>query len=104
MYYDDDENKQNLEEPLDTDFSMVDDENSDSPSDKPPQVAEDFSESEDEIYVTSANERDARESGYMDAEGKAVELAKPDVEGSPTGALTDIGRGRSSVVHPHPKS
>ncbi|WP_373998172.1 hypothetical protein [Bdellovibrio bacteriovorus] len=49
------------------------------------------------------NERDARASGYTDKQGRAVDMAKPDVEGSPTGAYTDIGAGRSSVVHPSPK-
>lgn len=47
------------------------------------------------------NEADARASGYIDNQGKAVEMAKPDVNGSPTGAYTDIGAGRSSVVHKH---
>ena len=45
------------------------------------------------------NEADARESGYTDADGEAVELARPDIEGSPTGAFTDLGAGRSGVVH-----
>lgn len=48
--------------------------------------------------LTEANERDARISGYTDENGKAVDRAKPDVKGSPTGAFTDIGAGRSSVV------
>lgn len=47
------------------------------------------------------NEEDARESGYMDENGKAVSKARHDVEGSPTGAYTDIGAGRSSAVHQH---
>lgn len=47
------------------------------------------------------NEADARESGYTDAEGRAVDMAKSDTEGSPTGALTDVGHGRSSVVKKH---
>lgn len=47
------------------------------------------------------NEADARASGYTDADGEAVDLAKPDVPGSPTGALTDIGHGRSSAVKKH---
>jgi len=45
------------------------------------------------------NVADAHESGYTDDEGHAVAMAKEDVEGSPTGAYTDIGAGRSSVVH-----
>ena len=44
---------------------------------------------------------DAKASGYVGKDGKAVSMAKPDVEGSPTGAFTDIGAGRSSVVKPH---
>lgn len=44
---------------------------------------------------------DAKESGYVGKNGKAVSMAKPDVVGSPTGAFTDIGAGRSSVVKPH---
>lgn len=47
------------------------------------------------------NLADAKESGYTDENGKAVSKARKDVEGSPTGAYTDIGAGRSSVVHPH---
>jgi hypothetical protein len=47
------------------------------------------------------NADDARESGYMDEEGHAVSTSREDVEGNPTGAYTDIGAGRSSVVHPH---
>ena len=47
------------------------------------------------------NEEDAIESGYTDESGHAVEMAKPDVKGSPTGAWTDIGAGRSSVVKHH---
>ncbi|KHD89209.1 MAG: hypothetical protein OM95_05185 [Bdellovibrio sp. ArHS] len=50
------------------------------------------------------NEHDARASGYTNKQGHAVDMAKPDVKGSPTGALTDIGAGRSSVVHPAKKS
>jgi hypothetical protein len=41
---------------------------------------------------------DAKALGYVGADGKAVSMAKPDVKGSPTGAYTDIGAGRSSVV------
>lgn len=47
------------------------------------------------------NERDARESGYTDEDGEAVDLAKKDIEGSPTGALTDVGHGRSGAVKKH---
>lgn len=47
------------------------------------------------------NAEDAKEAGYTNADGKAVDMAKPDVEGSPTGAYTDVGAGRSSVVHKH---
>ncbi len=45
------------------------------------------------------NPEDAAESGYTDASGHAVDMSRPDVEGSPTGAYTDVGAGRSSVVH-----
>ncbi|MES3036480.1 MAG: hypothetical protein V4736_01115 [Bdellovibrionota bacterium] len=45
------------------------------------------------------NLQDAKESGYTDEEGKAVDMAKQDVKGSPTGAYTDIGAGRSSAIH-----
>jgi hypothetical protein len=48
------------------------------------------------------NDKDAKDSGYTDKDGKAVSMAKGDVEGSPTGAYTDIGAGRSSVVHKNP--
>lgn len=47
------------------------------------------------------NEEEARETGYVGKDGRAVEMAKPNIEGSPTGALTDVGAGRSSVVHKH---
>lgn len=43
--------------------------------------------------------QDAIESGYMDEQGHAISKARKDVPGSPTGAYTDIGAGRSSVVH-----
>jgi len=45
-----------------------------------------------------ANEADARDSGYTDSEGHAVSMAEKDVKGDPTGALTDIGAGRSSAI------
>ena len=45
------------------------------------------------------NLQDAKESGYTDENGNAVSKARKDVEGSPTGAYTDIGAGRSSAVH-----
>jgi hypothetical protein len=45
---------------------------------------------------------DAKASGYTDENGKAISKARKDVPGSPTGAYTDIGAGRSSVVHHHP--
>lgn len=45
-----------------------------------------------------ASLQDAKESGYTDENGKAISKAKPDVEGSPTGAYTDIGAGRSSAI------
>ena len=56
---------------------------------------------EEKMEFGNANESEARESGYVGDDGKAVEMAKPDVKGSPTGAYTDIGAGRSSVVHHH---
>ena len=54
-----------------------------------------------EIDYGSMNEEDAKESGYTGANGEAVDMAKPDVEGRPTGALTDLGAGRSGVVERH---
>ena len=47
------------------------------------------------------NEQDAKISGYTDRKGQAVDMAKKNVKGSPTGAYTDIGAGRSSVVKDH---
>jgi hypothetical protein len=44
------------------------------------------------------NERDARESGYIGKNGKAVSKSRKNKKGSPTGAYTDIGAGRSSAV------
>lgn len=54
---------------------------------------------EESLEYGEMNERDAILSGYIDGEGKAVSKAKKDIEGRPTGAFTDIGHGRSSVVH-----
>ena len=45
-----------------------------------------------------ANLEDAKLSGYTDAHGNAVDMARPNIEGHHTGAYTDIGAGRSSVV------
>lgn len=55
-------------------------------------------QTETAMESTPANEEDARELGYTDQDGHAVEKARPDTKGSPTGALTDIGAGRSSVI------
>lgn len=55
---------------------------------------------EDQVDFGGASEEEAQASGYTDQDGNAVSKAKPDVEGSPTGAYTDIGAGRSSAVHP----
>lgn len=46
-----------------------------------------------------ANLEDAKISGYTDEKGHAVSKARKDRVGSPTGAYTDIGAGRSSAVH-----
>jgi hypothetical protein len=56
-----------------------------------------------ELEPKDANIEDAKTSGYTDENGNAVSKAKPDVTGSPTGAYTDVGEGRSSVVKPHHK-
>lgn len=50
------------------------------------------------------NLKDAKESGYTDENGNAVDKAKPDVTGSPTGAYTDIGAGRSGTVIHHSRN
>ncbi len=50
------------------------------------------------IASPEMNAEDAVTSGYTDKKGHAVSRAKKDVKGSPTGAFTDIGAGRSSVV------
>ncbi len=47
------------------------------------------------------NAEDAKNSGYTDEKGRAVEKARKNVPGSPTGALTDVGAGRSSAVRRH---
>ena len=52
-----------------------------------------------QLEYGNMNEKDARASGYTDGNGQAVEKAKPEVKDEPTGAYTDIGAGRSSVVH-----
>lgn len=51
-----------------------------------------------ELEFGEMNLEDAKESGYTDEEGNAISLSKKDREGSPTGAFTDIGAGRSSAV------
>lgn len=51
-----------------------------------------------EFDYGSMNEADAKASGYTDQDGHAVSKAKHDVTGSPTGAYTDVGMGRSSAV------
>lgn len=56
------------------------------------------------MKYSKANLEDAKISGYTDENGNAVEMAKPDVKGNPTGALTDIGAGRSSVVKSNPST
>lgn len=55
------------------------------------------------IEYGDMNTADAKESGYIDESGKAVSKARRDKPGSPTGAYTDIGAGRSSAVHPPPE-
>jgi hypothetical protein len=54
---------------------------------------------EDQVDFGEMNAEDAKASGYTDEKGRAVSKAKQDVVGSPTGAYTDIGAGRSSAVH-----
>lgn len=46
----------------------------------------------------TSSEQEAKESGYIGEDGKAVSKARKDTEGSPTGAYTDVGAGRSSAV------
>jgi hypothetical protein len=61
--------------------------------------------SEEEITpfdTEHANIKTAQESGYTDKKGHAKGMAKTDVLGHPTGAYTDVGAGRSSVVKPKP--
>ncbi|MBC7371401.1 MAG: hypothetical protein H7326_07550 [Bdellovibrionaceae bacterium] len=66
-----------------------------------PNINKDTDIGESEIEFGEMNEEDAIESGYTGKDGKAISTAKQDVEGNPTGAYTDIGAGRSSVVHHH---
>lgn len=47
--------------------------------------------------------KDAKDSGYTDRDGKAVDMAKKEIPGRPTGAFTDVGAGRSSAVKKDPK-
>lgn len=58
----------------------------------------DFDPSEKNIDYGEMNLRAAKISGYTDRKGHAVSMSKKDTPGLPTGALTDIGAGRSSVV------
>lgn len=53
------------------------------------------------LEASEANEQDAKDLGYTDETGKAVSKSKSGSGGSPTGAYTDIGVGRSSVVRRH---
>jgi hypothetical protein len=53
---------------------------------------------DEEIEYGDMSEKDARDSGYIDSDGRAVELTRKDIKGSPTNAFTDIGAGRSGVV------
>jgi hypothetical protein len=55
----------------------------------------------DPLDYGNMNLKDAEISGYTDEKGRAVSKSKPEVEDSPTGALTDLGAGRSSVVKKH---
>src|SRR5688500_2667404 len=48
--------------------------------------------------VGEMNIQDAKDLGYTDEQGQAVDTARPNREGSPTGAYTDVGAGRSSAV------
>ena len=69
-----------------------------------PQVDEGAADTEMGAAVAENSEmnvKDAKDSGYTDEKGQAVSKAKPDVKGSPTGAFTDVGAGRSSAVRPH---
>jgi hypothetical protein len=56
------------------------------------------SETETAFDTENASVESARASGYTDAKGRAKDMAKPDKQGSPTGAYTDVGAGRSSAV------
>ncbi|MDG0816418.1 hypothetical protein [Bdellovibrio svalbardensis] len=59
----------------------------------------DFDPRDEQIDYGETSLHDAKMSGYSDRKGRAVSMTKEDIEGSPTGALTDIGAGRSSVIH-----
>jgi hypothetical protein len=84
-------------------------ETTDGPSDRPNRIRQqnrtesqlDALPDETATDYGDMNLKDAQESGYTDKKGHAVSMAKRDVKGSPTGAYTDIGAGRSSVVHKH---
>jgi hypothetical protein len=65
------------------------------PADK---ASEDPDVVDNNIEYGKMNVRDAKESGYINEKGKAVSKAKRHAHDSPTGAYTDIGEGRSSVV------
>ena len=53
---------------------------------------------EEALEYGDMNLADAQASGYTDANGRAFEMSAKDEVGSPTGAYTDIGAGRSSAV------
>jgi hypothetical protein len=48
--------------------------------------------------MSSQNQNNNHSDTSASTQGHAVSMAKKDVKGSPTGAYTDIGAGRSSVV------
>lgn len=71
---------------------------------KPRAITAEFVETDgppEKIDYGTMNLEDAKTSGYTDEAGNAISKATPDIEGSPTGAFTDIGAGRSSAVRKH---
>lgn len=57
-----------------------------------------LSAEENATDFSEMNVKDAKDLGYTDEKGEAVSKSKKDEKGSPTGAFTDVGEGRSSVV------
>ncbi|MBX2988359.1 MAG: hypothetical protein KF802_10730 [Bdellovibrionaceae bacterium] len=63
------------------------------------EIEEELDLASDGLSAGTMNEEDARESGYINDQARPRIPSRAPQQGHPTGAYTDIGAGRSSVVH-----